>query len=63
MYDGFMNEKGFKHCNRGIVHSQIKYTVFKSSKKSLKFWEFFEDFSDFFFLGGRGGGLCTRIFF
>ena len=35
--------------NRGVFHSQIRCTDFKSSKKSLNFW----DFSDF--LGGLRG--------
>ena len=48
-----MNNKGFKHWNRGVVHSQIRCTHFKSSKKSLNFFYFFGFFG--FFLG------CARI--
>ena len=47
-----MNKKGFKH---GIVtiNKQIKYTDFKSLKKSLDFYGFFSFFSDFFWGGVR----------
>ena len=48
VYEDFMNKNGSKHWNRGVVHSQIRYTVFKSSKKILGFFGFFPDFSDFF---------------
>ena len=50
------------HFVRGVVHSQIRCTEFKSSKKSLDFMDFFRFsvffwiFSDFFriFFGVRG---------
>ena len=35
--EDFINEKGFKHWIRGVVHSQIRYRDFKSSKKILGF--------------------------
>ena len=38
-----------------LVYSNIRYTDFKFSKKSLNFLDFFSDFSDLF-------GGCTRIF-
>ena len=39
-YEDFINKKGFKHWIR-VVHSQIRYTDFKSSKKSLNSLDFF----------------------
>ena len=47
MYEDFINKKGFKHWNRVVVHSQIRYTDFKSSKKSLDFLDFFRIFRIF----------------
>ena len=35
---------------RGVVHSQIECTDFKSSKKSLDFSDFFSDFLDFWLI-------------
>ena len=72
-----MNKKGFKHRNRGVVHSQIRCTDFKSSKKFLDFFGIFGifrffrnfsiffsflDFSDIFVIFFFFGGGCTRIF-
>ena len=48
--------------DRGVVHSQIGYTDFKSSKKFLDFFRifgFFEFFGFFGFFSGFFG--CTRV--
>ena len=49
----FMNKKGFKHWIRGVVHSQISCTDFKSSKKFLYLLDFFLIFR-IFLRGVRG---------
>ena len=41
VYDDFMNKKGFKHWNQGVVHSQIKCNDFKSLDFFLIFRNFF----------------------
>ena len=52
VYGDFINIKGFKLWNRGVVHSQIRYTYLKISKNPWIFWIFFGFFwgvyEDFF---------------
>ena len=45
--EDFINKNGFQHWIQGFFHSQIRCTDFKSSKKSLLFWEFFRNFRIF----------------
>ena len=48
VYEDVIIKIGFKHLIQGVVHSQIRYTGFKSLKKSKNFFIFFSDFSNFF---------------
>ena len=49
-----LNKKGFKHWNRGVVHSQIRWKDFKSEKKILAFFYIFFGIFRIFFWGIRG---------
>ena len=57
VYEDFLNKKGFKHCNRGVVHSQIRCTDFYSSRKIHGFLWGFLGFSGFFEICC----WCTRV--
>ena len=63
VYENFMNKKGFEQWHRGVVHSQIMCTDFKSSKEIFGFFRIFRIFFSvrgFFWVNNPSKYLATR---